>query len=232
MSPARDANLLHVLDGANDTEISTSPLSIDSPEALAVNETTGRIYVANEANKSVTVIDGVTNTVVANIPVGAQPGALAVNEIANRVYVYNAGDPSVSFINGATNTVEATLALASLPVTTRSVMVVADPGVARVYAVEVDGNGQLFVLSDTAGTLAALKQAIVSATAGNPIIRLSMLTKLGVAQLALARGEIRAGVIALKSLADQVQSQRGRALTNAEADNIQALIDAVIASVT
>ena len=168
----------------------------------------------------------------ANIPVGAQPGALAVNEIANRVYVYNAGDPSVSFINGATNTVEATLALASLPVTTRSVMVVADPGVARVYAVEVDGNGQLFVLSDTAGTLAALKQAIVSATAGNPIIRLSMLTKLGVAQLALARGEIRAGVIALKSLADQVQSQRGRALTNAEADNIQALIDAVIASVT
>ena len=87
-------------------------------------------------------------------------------------------------------------------------------------------------MSDTVGTLAALKQAIVSATAGNPIVRLSMLVKFGVAELALARGNTGAGVIALKSLEDQVQSQRGKALTNAEADNIQALIDAVIASVS
>ena len=130
------ANVLHVLDGASDTEIST--LSMDSPEALAVNETAGRIYVANEANKSVTVIDGATNTILATIPVGGSPAALAVNEIANRVYVYNAGDPSVSFINGATNTVEATLTLPSLPVTNRAVTVVADPAVARVYALEND----------------------------------------------------------------------------------------------
>jgi len=39
-------------------------------------------------------------------------------------------------------------------------------------------------------------------------------------------------VIALNSLAEQVQSQRGKTLTNAQADNIQALIDAVMASVS
>jgi YVTN family beta-propeller protein len=222
---SRDANLLHVLDGASDTEIAT--LSMDSPGALAVNETTGRIYVANEATKSVTVMDGATNAILATIVVGALPAALAVNEIANRIYVYNSGDSSVAFINGATNSVEATLALPSLPVT-----IVADPAVARVYALENNGNGQLFILSDTAGTLTALRQSIVSATTGNPIVRLSMLVKFGVAELALARGNTRAGVIALQSLEDQVQSQRGKTLTNAEADNIKVLIDAVIASVS
>jgi DNA-binding beta-propeller fold protein YncE len=157
---------------------------------------------------------------------------LAINELANRVYVYSGENQSVYFINGANNTVETTLALPSLPFSNRAVSIVADAGVARVYVLEVNGNGRLFILSDTGGTLAALKQAIISATAGDPIVRLSMLAKFGLAQTALARNNIQAGVIALQSLEHETESQRGKTLTNAEADKILALTDAVIASVS
>jgi YVTN family beta-propeller protein len=222
---SRDADVLHILDGASDAEIAA--LIMGSPEAMAVNETTGRVYVANEAHSAVTVVDGVTNTIMATIPVGTSPAWLAVNELANRVYVYNADDPSVSFINGETNTVEKTLALPSTPVHNRAVSIVADPGV------ENEGNGQLFILSDTAGTLAALKQAIISGTAGDPPqVRAALLHELRLAQLALDRGDTRTALIVLHLLENEVRLLRGGVFTDAEADRILALIDAVVGSVS
>lgn len=149
------------------------------------------------------------------------------------MYVYNADDPSVSFINGETNTVERTLALPSMPIHNRAVGIMADPGVARVYALESDGNGQLFVLSDTAGTLAALKQAIISGTVGDlPQVRAALLLELRLAQLALDRGDTRAALIVLHVLENEVRWLRGGVFTDAEADRIMALIDAVVGSVS
>ena len=92
------------------------------PRAIAVNATTGRIYVRNERSDSeeygnVSVIDGATNEIIATIPVG-QSGwdynEMAVDETAqedllHRVYVVNRGDKTLVVIDGATHQVLATV---------------------------------------------------------------------------------------------------------------------------
>ena len=67
--------------------------------------------VANVGDKTMSVIDGSTNTVLGKpIPVGkgTQDGALvgmAVNPTTNRLYVVNGLDSTVSVIDGSTNAV-------------------------------------------------------------------------------------------------------------------------------
>jgi len=79
-----------------------------SPAAVAVNQATNKIYVTNSASKSVTVIDGGTNSTT-TVPVGLTPIAVAVNSVTNKIYVANRGNAlmnirgSVTVIDGATN---------------------------------------------------------------------------------------------------------------------------------
>jgi YVTN family beta-propeller protein len=75
-----------------------------SPAGIAVNPTTNRVYVANTAGGTVTVLDGGTNTPLASIAVGTGPTNVAVNATTNTVYVALSTDSLVE-ISGATNTV-------------------------------------------------------------------------------------------------------------------------------
>ncbi len=85
------------------------------PYGVAVNPITHKVYVANSASNSVSVIDGLTNAEVAAIPVGPLPYYwLGVSTARNQVYVVdNAGglsEGSLTVIDGATNAVVATVA--------------------------------------------------------------------------------------------------------------------------
>lgn len=99
------------------TVVATISLPANSyPHGVGVNPATNRIYVANTGGlpptgTTVSVIDGVTNTVTATVTVGTGPFGIGVNRGTNRIYVSNKGDDSVSVINGATNTVIATVPL-------------------------------------------------------------------------------------------------------------------------
>ena len=72
-------------------------------------------YVANSSANHVAVIDTVTNTVTATIPVGPAPVSVAVSPNREFVYVANAGGNSVSVIDTATSTVVATVPVGSTP---------------------------------------------------------------------------------------------------------------------
>gem|GEM_PF-6174890 len=78
---------------------------------VAVNPNTNKIYFSNSypgPNYSVSVLDGSTNTIVTNIPVGGygsgNPGGIAVNQNTNRIYVSD-NDGLVYVIDGLTNSV-------------------------------------------------------------------------------------------------------------------------------
>ena len=75
----------------------------NSPAAVAVNPVTNRIYVANTAGNSVTIIDGSNNSTT-TVNVGTGPQAIAVNPVTNEIYVANTGSNNVTVINGADNT--------------------------------------------------------------------------------------------------------------------------------
>ena len=111
---------------------------------LAANPATNMLYVLNtcgtdpncNTNGTVTVINGVNNTVAATVNVGINPQFLVINPVTNKIYVTNRHDNTVSVINGANNTVIKTIAVGAHP-TIEDV----DPITNKIYVVN-NGNGQ------------------------------------------------------------------------------------------
>jgi YVTN family beta-propeller protein len=86
-----------------------------TPTGLAVNTSTGRIYVTNETSNSVSVIDSGTDTVIATVAVGMVPEGVAVDPVTNSVYVANYSNNNMSVIDGGTNAVLTTVGVGSGP---------------------------------------------------------------------------------------------------------------------
>ncbi len=77
-----------------------------SPGDSVINQKTHRLYVISYTEKSVTVINTLTNKIVGSrIPTGHVPNAIAVNGKTNRIYVDNWQEGTVSVIDGKTNAV-------------------------------------------------------------------------------------------------------------------------------
>jgi uncharacterized repeat protein (TIGR01451 family) len=84
-------------------------------EGIAVNPVTGRVYVTNANDDTVSVLqdDPTTGNIhwVEDIPVGDLPQGVAVDPSRNLIYVGNAWSRDLSVINGATNEVDRTIPL-------------------------------------------------------------------------------------------------------------------------
>ena len=85
------------------------------PQALCYNPQNSRVYSANYDSDNVTVIDGVTDSVVATVAAGNFPAALCYNPTNNKVYCANTGYASVTVIDGTTDSVIATVAVGDHP---------------------------------------------------------------------------------------------------------------------
>ncbi len=106
-----------------------------NPAGVAVNPNTNTIYVANQGDNTISVIDGATNTVVDTIPAGANSNGVAVNPNTNTIYVANQGDNTISVIDGATNTVVDTI-----PVGVSPFQVSVNPSTNTVYVPNLFSN--------------------------------------------------------------------------------------------
>ncbi len=77
-----------------------------TPQAVAVNPVSNRIYVVNQNSNSVTVIDGASNSIIANVGVGASPYAVAINAVTNKIYIANhSANGTVTVVDGQNNPV-------------------------------------------------------------------------------------------------------------------------------
>jgi YVTN family beta-propeller protein len=109
------AGTLRVLDGNSDAEIASVPIT--SASRMVVNETTGRIFVISGTTKTLTAVDGNTNTVVGSVSLADTPVRMAFDETANRLYVANINDfndetaSSVAFVNGSSLAVDVVVPL-------------------------------------------------------------------------------------------------------------------------
>jgi len=65
---------------------------------VAVDPGTHTVYVTNNNDDTVSVIDASTRTVTATVPVGKKPGGVAVDPGTHTVYVTNFDDNTVSVI--------------------------------------------------------------------------------------------------------------------------------------
>jgi len=112
----------------------------NQPIYLAVDEQRNRVYVSNQADNTVSVIDGATNTVVRTVRVGRNPDGVAVNPRTNTIYVANLGGGTLSIIDGNKLTTS-TLRLGSSPA-----KVAVNASTDRVYVTLEDQNGFLDVV--------------------------------------------------------------------------------------
>jgi len=87
-----------------DSVIATIPVG-SAPTGIALDAANGNLYVANNGDKTVSVISGQTNTVIGTpIPVGNLPIAVAFDSNNGGLYVANNFDKTISVISGQTNT--------------------------------------------------------------------------------------------------------------------------------
>ena len=75
------------------------------PNDIAINPVTNTIYVTNEYEGTVAVIDGETNHVSSNIDIGSRAEAISVNPTTNIIYVINRAASTIAIINGITKNV-------------------------------------------------------------------------------------------------------------------------------
>jgi len=128
--------------------IATIPVG-HRPTYLAADRKTNRIYVSNQLDNTVSVIDGATNRVLATISVGRYPNGIAVNSRTNMIYVANLTSGSLSIINGTTLKAS-TLWLGSSPA-----KVAVNPSTNRVYVTLEAQNGSLEVIDGRSRKLIA-----------------------------------------------------------------------------
>lgn len=86
-----------------------------SPNDVAVNPETQRVYVANRDTDRVVAINTTNNQIVASIPVCHQPFGIDVNSDTNKLYVACFGDDAVGVIDGSANLMTKTISVGPLP---------------------------------------------------------------------------------------------------------------------
>jgi YVTN family beta-propeller protein len=75
-----------------------------APVSVAVNSASGRVYVANAGDGTVSVLDGKSDAVVATIPIGSHPYSIAADSATGKVYITHTFGDQLTILDGATNT--------------------------------------------------------------------------------------------------------------------------------
>ena len=137
---------LAIIDLEESKLVTTVSLGTD-PQGVAVNPSTGRVYVALSGEGSLSVVDGLEGWVLAVITGLKRPRGVAVNPTTNRVYVADTGADRLVVIDGTNNEM-----LVSLPVGSYPDAVTVDPEANRIYVANA-GDGSLWILDGTSHEL-------------------------------------------------------------------------------
>jgi len=147
-------NNVSVVDIATNTIVSTISVG-NGPVGVAVHPNGSRVYVANSASSTVSVINTTSFTVTATIALaaGSNPYGIAVSPDGSKVYTANNGGSSLSEISTATNTVTRTNLVGAGPVG-----IIVSPDGSRLYVTRPNGAS---VTTVDAATLAVTANATV-----------------------------------------------------------------------
>src|SRR5438034_282394 len=94
--------------GYAQTVTATVPVGAN-PTFAAYDSGRAEVFVANNGDNTVSVIEDCSNTVAATVSVGDGPFGVAYDSGKGEVFVANTGDNTVSVISDSSNTVTATV---------------------------------------------------------------------------------------------------------------------------
>jgi YVTN family beta-propeller protein len=92
-----NVDVIDITTASSPTLVAAVPVGAD-PYGVAVDATDNLVYVSNYGGNTVSVIDGLSNTVRQTIPVGSNPQGVAFNPAAASAYIANGGSNTMSVI--------------------------------------------------------------------------------------------------------------------------------------
>lgn len=105
------SNMLFVTDDFTSANITVG----NGPEDIVILSDGSRVFVSNSGDNTISVVDGITNKVIATINVGLNPDGMALTPDNSTLYVANFGEGTLSIINVASLTVTATIPIGDGP---------------------------------------------------------------------------------------------------------------------
>lgn len=115
------------------------------PSAVAVDERTSRVFVANEDSSTVSMLDAQSGRLIRTVSVPRRPGAIAVDEQAERVFTVSS--TTVSILDARTATVRGTVKLQNGMIATAAVV---NAHAGRIFVVN---NDAISVLDEKKGAI-------------------------------------------------------------------------------
>jgi len=109
------------------------------PSRSASEPAPARIYVTNQLDNTVSVIDGRTHKIVTTVRVGVSPAQMAVSPDHKFVYIANTGSDTVSVLDTANNTIGRTIAL---PRGSRPLGIAVNPNGRYLYTADGGSGGR------------------------------------------------------------------------------------------
>jgi YVTN family beta-propeller protein len=106
----------------------------ETPVGVTINPNNNMIYVTNNGENTVSVINGRTNNVITDITVGQNPVGVTINPNNNMT---NWGENTVSVIDGRTNTVMSSVVLMN------PFAAAVNPSINKIYVASYDSNNRL-----------------------------------------------------------------------------------------
>jgi len=146
-------NTVSVIDGSHNRVIDEIVTGRDFQIGLGLDEFRNLIYVAT-LDSGVDVLDGKTDTVITNIPVGNEPVFPGVNPFTQSVYVSNRLG-WLSLLDEDENNIVATIPLGGGPNITEPEGVAVDPITNRVYVANFEPAGSVWVIDGRTNALVA-----------------------------------------------------------------------------
>src|SRR5207245_1047327 len=129
---ATEDDFLRIIDGLTNTVIASVALPLTtSLHYVAVNSSTNRVYVTNADANSLTVVDGVSGSVVTTLTLASIAAGVAVNPATNRIYV--ASPVGLVIVDGVTNTEITTVPVDFGIVSASPNQVAVNPALNRIY---------------------------------------------------------------------------------------------------
>jgi len=129
-----------------------------APQAIAVDPTTHRVFVANMSSNTVSVLDSRDGRVLRTVPVGMSPSVVAVDGRTQRVFVANVTTRTVSVLDARSGVILQTTPVGPAPL---AIGVDAETG----HVLVVGGAGTAAVLDATRGTVVTISVVGANASA-------------------------------------------------------------------
>ncbi len=117
-------------------------IPVPHPKGIAIDELANRVFISSRTASAVYIVNGVSNTIIGTVAVGAQPWGIDLNPLTRKAYVANFASGTVSVLNIDTLQVTRTI---SVGAGSEPSQVAVNRATNRIY-VTLHGRGQVAVI--------------------------------------------------------------------------------------